>query len=342
MQRALLNCATIEVADTTDVSGRGTAESIKHAFCAKKQSTLCRVCSLTILGSVVSVGVLAALTPMPALGDEIADLKEQVAALQSQVQALQSRLAKVEHNNALLLGPFVTVDPNPEKGVRGPNITFRGANIHIVSGSGVTDDHISTGGKLIGLGNLSIGYDELFTNQVANRGGSHNLVVGRFNAFTSSAFGGLVAGEFNTISNEAASVSGGVENIASGLSASISGGAGNTASGVSASVCGGNKNIASSGESSVSGGNGNTASGFAASVSGGLSNTASSQGSSVSGGVNNIASALEASVSGGAANTAGNIAASVSGGESNAASGIAASVSGGAGNTVNTKDGHFP
>jgi len=276
MQRAFFNCATIQVAHTTDVSGRGTAESIKHAFCAKKQSTLCRVCSLTIFAS-VSLGVLAALAPIPALGDEIAVLKAQVAALQLQVQALQSQLAKVEHNNALLLGPFVTVDPNPEKGVRGPNITFRGANIHIVSGSGVTDDHISTGGKLTGLGNLIIGYDELSSGQVANRGGSHNLVVGPFHTFTSSAFGGVVAGEFNTISNEGNSVSGGRQNTASGLSASVSGGRENTASGVLASVSGGQTNTASGEDSSVSGGAGNTASGAAASVSGGEGSTVSTE-----------------------------------------------------------------
>jgi hypothetical protein len=270
MQRALLNCATIQVAHTTDVSGRGTAESIKHGFCAKKQSTLCRVCSLTVFAS-VSLGVLAALAPIPALGDEIAVLKAQVAALQLQVQALQSQLAKVERNNALLLGPFVTVDPNPEKGVRGPNITFRGVNIHIVSGSGATDDN----GTRSGLGNLIIGYDELFSGQVANRGGSHNLVVGRFDAFTSSAFGGLVAGEFNTISNEAASVSGGTENTASGLRSSVSGGFASTASGQESSVSGGQQNTASGENSSVSGGFGNTASGGAASVSGGELTTVS-------------------------------------------------------------------
>ena len=268
MQRALLNCATIQVAHTTDVSGRGTAESIKHGFCAKKQSTLCRVCSLTVFAS-VSLGVLAALAPIPALGDEIAVLKAQVAALQLQVQALQSQLAKVERNNALLLGPFVTVDPNPEKGVRGPNITFRGANIHIVSGSGVTDDHISTGGKLTGLGNLIIGYDELFSGQVANRGGSHNLVVGRFHVFTSSAFGGLVAGEFNTVSAEGASVSGGRENTASGIFASVSGGLSNTASNLEASVSSGVGNTASARDASVLGGGQNTASGFGSVVLGG-------------------------------------------------------------------------
>ena len=54
------------------------------------------------------------------------------------------------------LNSFVTVDPNPENGVIGPHITFKGANIHIVSGSGSTNDN----GSPTGLGNLIIGYDE--------------------------------------------------------------------------------------------------------------------------------------------------------------------------------------
>jgi hypothetical protein len=37
MQRAMLNRATLRVAETTDLSGRVTAESIKHALSAKKQ-----------------------------------------------------------------------------------------------------------------------------------------------------------------------------------------------------------------------------------------------------------------------------------------------------------------
>ena len=47
----------------------------------------------------------------------------------------------------LLLNNYVSMDPNPENEVAGPNITFTGANIHIVSGSGATDD-----GTLAGLG----------------------------------------------------------------------------------------------------------------------------------------------------------------------------------------------
>jgi hypothetical protein len=65
MQHAVLNRATIAVAETTEVSGRVTADSIKHGFCAKKQSDLLRICASAIFGCVVSVGVLVCLAPMP-------------------------------------------------------------------------------------------------------------------------------------------------------------------------------------------------------------------------------------------------------------------------------------
>jgi hypothetical protein len=152
MHCAVLNRATVGVADTRDISGRLTADSINDGARAQTKSSLWRACVLTIFCSVVSVGVLASLTPVSAFADEggvpkeIAALKKQVAALQSQVQTLQTQLAAVQSNNALALGPFVSVDPNPENGVIGPHITFKGANIHIVSGSGATDDHLSTGG----------------------------------------------------------------------------------------------------------------------------------------------------------------------------------------------------
>ena len=188
--------------------------------------------------------------------------KNEINSLQTSNTTLQKQLTAVQSNHALLLGPFVSVDPNPEIGVIGPNIIFSGANIHIVSGLGATNDN----GNPSGLGNLIIGYNEDPQNtgnpplQPGDRGGSHNLVIGRGNRFTKAAFGGLVAGEANTISNEAASVSGGSNSTASGQWASVSGGLANTASGNGASV---------------SGGFYNTARGFAGStVLGGLRNTA--------------------------------------------------------------------
>ena len=124
------------------------------------------------VGVVYAALALAALIPTARAGDEHRDhpdgvrqelqaLKAQIASLQQQVSdlqasnaALQTQLAAVQSNPALLLGPFVNVDPNPELGVIGPNIIFSGANIHIVSGSGSTDDS----GTPRGLGNLIIGY----------------------------------------------------------------------------------------------------------------------------------------------------------------------------------------
>jgi hypothetical protein len=43
MQAAMLNRATMRVADTTEVSGRVTAVSIKQELYAKKQSSLWRL-----------------------------------------------------------------------------------------------------------------------------------------------------------------------------------------------------------------------------------------------------------------------------------------------------------
>jgi FtsZ-binding cell division protein ZapB len=227
-----------------------------------------------------------------------AKLQSQVNSLEASNTKLQRQLTAIQSNHALALGPFVSVDPNPEIGVVGPNITFSGANIHIVSGSGSTDDGMlnNPNATLSGLGNLIIGYDEdpgkapggpeapPPTLGPGDRSGSHNLVIGRWNRFTKAAFGGLVAGELNLISNEGASVSGGELNTTSGFDASVSGGTFNTASGFDASVLGGYANTASGFFASVSGGDTNTASGLDASVSGGFVNTAGGQATSVIGG----------------------------------------------------------
>src|SRR5260370_40099110 len=86
----------------------------------------------------------------------ISALEGQVAGLRAEVKSLQTQLTVIQQNNALKLGPFVTVDPNPENNVIGPNIVSKGANIHIESGSGATDDN----GTLLSLGNRFIAYNE--------------------------------------------------------------------------------------------------------------------------------------------------------------------------------------
>ena len=120
--------------------------------------------------------------------------------------------------------PF-TVSGTP-RGKRNALVTLSGYNLHVVSGSGSTSDGTAdaygnpTGqGTLTGLGNVIIGYNDL-QGQGSNgprdfRTGSHNLVLGDQNNYTS--FGGLVAGSYNTISAPYATVTGGSFNTASGL-----------------------------------------------------------------------------------------------------------------------------
>lgn len=77
-----------------------------------------------------------------------------------------------------------------------------GCNVHIRDGSG---DTAST----TGLGNLVIGYNM----HGGARTGTHNLVVGDGHSY--SSFGGLLAGESNTISAPYASITGGKELLVS-------------------------------------------------------------------------------------------------------------------------------
>jgi len=207
------------------------------------------------------------------------DLQERLKALETTVQALSDekqtikhRLARAEHrlratwtcafigavgavvlgsnpearaqfgvtltslNNRLMVVENKTqdmsriVDPNTGQNT----VRFSGVNVQVVDGSG------DTFGAVNGTGNLLVGYNELkglFGTDMNIRTGSHNLVVGSLNNY--SNFGGFVAGAFNTISGQFASVSGGIGNTASGVVASAGGGFGNTASGFYASVSGG-------------------------------------------------------------------------------------------------------
>jgi trimeric autotransporter adhesin len=345
MQLMELNCVTVKVAIYWGSGDGAAADETDCNLGTRKGRNCLRKDCLVYLVHLTVLGLFVALAPMPTMAGEderrehkeiealeakIASLQAAVSALQDQVTRLQTQLAVVQSNHALALGPFVSVDPNPEIGVRGPNIIFSGANIHIVSGSGKSDDN----GNPRGLGNLIIGYDEDpieydFGGQLSpgDRGGSHNLVIGAANRFTKAAFAGLVVGQLNTISGSGASVSGGVQNTASGYFDSVSGGVLNTANGLEANVSGGYNNTANGNWASVSGGLQNTASGFNASVSGGWSNTASGTWSSVSGGYANTASGPRSSVSGGYANTA-------SGGYGDDIDPAAATVIGGYGNAA--------
>ena len=232
--------------------------------------------------------------------------------LQNRVLELEKKVAQLQ---ALLDG--VIRDGN--------TIQFSGVNVQIVNGRD------ETGGTVNGLGNLIVGYNEE-SSQDNDRTGSHNLIVGRYNNY--SSYGGLVVGSGNTISGIFASISGGTDNVAKGHYSSMSGGYKNFAEGNWSSVSGGDYNHAKGLSARVSGGKNNKAEGDYSSVSGGYYNSAAEEYTSVSGGGFNQANGEGCSVSGGYKNSATNSYSSVSGGSNNSASGSMSSLSGGRNRSV--------
>src|SRR5262249_45149965 len=109
----------------------------------------------------------------------------------------------------------------------GRTLRFSGVNVQVVSGAGTTNAAPNGGGNLI------VGYNEGDDPSEPApphvKTGSHNIVVGRSNGF--SSYGGLVVGQDNDIGGPYASVTAGRFNIANGAYASVSGGRCNLASG---------------------------------------------------------------------------------------------------------------
>ena len=191
--------------------------------------------------------------------DSLAQINSEQAAM---ISALTNRLNQVDATLAAHGSRIVAVETKTAPiQVSGRNFVITGKNVFIQDGSGNT-------ASSTGLGNLTIGYNALRGfGFVDNRTGTHNLVLGDLNNY--SSFGGAVFGYFNTISNEFASVTGGFNSTASGRNSSVSGGSYNSAINTGASV---------------SGGSGSAAEGISASVSGGFLNRAIGDSSSVSGG----------------------------------------------------------
>jgi hypothetical protein len=104
--------------------------------------------------------------PGPDVTGQITALQALVADLTSRVVALEAKLAHVSAS--------------------GNDIVISGANLYVNDGSGGTD------GPVNGLGNVVIGYNELRGAGDDDRSGSHNLVFGSRNNY--SSYGGLVGG----------------------------------------------------------------------------------------------------------------------------------------------------
>ena len=216
--------------------------------------------------------------------------------------------------------------PLDDQGAGARTIRISGANLQVVNGSGST-------AAADGLGNLIIGYQE--TRESGNdRSGSHNLVVGRQNNY--SSWGGQVVGSSNTVRGLLSSVCGGEGNTASGDYSVVGGGVSNLADGSGSLVGGGRGNAATGIDSVISGGRENRAEGFISTVGGGGHNTASTQFSVIGGGERNESSEAHTTIAGGRSNRAIGVQSTVSGGTQNSAAGVASVVGGGG---VNTADG---
>jgi len=226
------------------------------------------------------------------------------AELEARIVALEAKLA------------YLTVNAGTINGLSGPHVIFSGANVHIRNGTGTTN------GTVNGTGNVIVGYNEAPSSPI--RGGSHNVLIGSRHNY--SSYGGLVAGEENTVSGISSTVSGGRKNVASGFMSSVNGGINNTASGTYSSISGGGNDSSQQG---------NIASGYLSSVSGGAGNTASGQNSSVSGGNGNTAGGVDSSVYGGERNRVNGRMGSMIGGYNNTANGEYSAVFGGTNITAN-------
>jgi hypothetical protein len=134
----------------------------------------------------------------------------QLKQLHTQVAQLQAQVSALQHSPIQSLAQYVSIDYNVEAGVKAPNITFHGANIHIVNGAGSTN-------SVNGLGNLIIGYDEAPTTLAGGeRGGSHNFVMGGGNKFTTWAFNSIVAGNGNLMNGHSSAILSGSGNQITG------------------------------------------------------------------------------------------------------------------------------
>ena len=186
-------------------------------------------------------------------------------ALQNRVAALEAQNASQGQQIASLTGRVVALEAKTQYlTVSGTETYFTGTNVHIRNGLGSTNGNPDDPRTLDpddtavnGLGNLIVGYNG-FLEFTPPRTGSHTLVLGDFNSYTS--YGGIAAGWDNTASAAYASTLGGRSNRSAGPFCAIVGGAFNsTLDGHTASILGGNANRARDIDSTVCGGNANQA-----------------------------------------------------------------------------------
>lgn len=198
------------------------------------------------------------------------DLQEALDALLTRVAALEGQNATLVSTVTLLEGQLTdannAIDALQTKTAAltatATDLYVQGVNLHVRSGSGTTD------GAVNGLGNLIIGYNELASGGSV-RSGSHNLVMGRANGYSSygsiingtrnqvsAAYASVLSGEDNAATAAGAMVISGLQNTASFIRAVVVSGWRNTANGLDSAVLGGHLNATSASDSTVAGGQG--------------------------------------------------------------------------------------
>lgn len=150
------------------------------------------------------------------------DADQKVLQLEARIKRLEALLANVTR--------------------KGNNIYFQKVNLHLVNGTGKTE-------QKNGAGNLIVGYG-------SKGNGSHNVVVGSNNQY--SSVGSIVTGTNNQTGGNYSAVTGGKGNTASGEYAVIAGGANNDASGDYSSILGGSDNKSKGKYTSINGQRGRT------------------------------------------------------------------------------------
>jgi hypothetical protein len=285
-----------------------------------------------------SAPAIAQHKPRPTLEQRVSVLEAIVGAQAEQIDQLQDRIHRLRDR---LLATERVIEDHRAKlacmSMTGNDVFFTGCNVNIVNGLASTE-------TTNGVGNLIVGYneptsvDDHLPNSPSIRTGSHNLVMGTLNSYTS--YSGVVTGRKNAIRAPNANVTGSIDSTAAAEFAIVSGGIRNNASGVRSIIVGGNANAAGGqgeGTAIVIGGGDNTArlgiviggsfnQSDGGAIIGGHANQVS--GGQVNGGTRNRASG-GGTITGGEANQATGNGSSVSGGFGNQASGDFSTVSGG-------------